>query len=423
MKKSRILIAAALLVFLVLSALKPADEGAPYDPYFAALNEELRANGPGRPVLVLDLDRLDHNLDILMSHIRPPKSYRVVTKSLPSVDLIRYIFAKTGTSRAMAFHQPFMNVLAKEVPEADILLGKPMPVRAVETFYDRLGGDADFDPSRQLQWLVDSHDRLVQYERLARERSLKMRINVEIDVGMHRGGLSRPEELGPILEAIREAPGRLELAGFMGYDAHVAHAPPLLSSQAKALDAVLKRYQAFVDFGRARVPALFAGGLTFNSAGSKTYQLYDHDTLVNDLAAGSGLVKPVDFDVPTLADHRPALFIATPVLKKTAGTRIPFIEFLSPLIAWWDPNRARTFFIYGGRWMAKTVSPAGLKLNTVYGLSSNQQILNGSDRIEAGVDDHVFLRPTQSEAVMLQFGDIVIIRAGRIVDHWPVFEP
>ncbi len=416
-----ILIVAGLLLPLLV-ILKPADEGAPYDPYFAALNQELRANGPGRPVLVLDLDRLDHNLDVLMSHIRSPKSYRVVTKSLPSVDLIRYIFAKTGTSRSMAFHQPFMNVLAIELPEADILLGKPMPVRAVETFYDRLGAGAAFDPARQLQWLVDSRDRLVQYEHLAKERGLKMRINVEIDVGMHRGGLSRPEELGPILEAIREAPGRLEFAGFMGYDAHVAHAPPLLSSQAKALDAVLERYQAFVDFGRARFPALFAGGLTFNGAGSKTYRLYDHDTLVNDLAAGSGLVKPVDFDVPTLADHRPALFIATPVLKREAGTRIPFIEFLSPLIAWWNPNRAQTFFIYGGRWMAETVSPAGLKLNTVYGLSSNQQILNGSDRIEAGVDDHVFLRPTQSEAVMLQFGDIVIVRAGRIVDHWPVFD-
>lgn len=416
-----ILIAAGLLLPL-LAILKPADEGAPYDPYFAALNEELKASGPGRPVLVLDLDRLDHNLDILMSHIRPPKAYRVVTKSLPSVDLIRYICDRTGTSRAMAFHQPFLNVLAKELPEADILLGKPMPVRAVETFYDRLGGDAAFDPSRQLQWLVDSHERLVQYESLAGERGLRMRINVEIDVGMHRGGLSRPEELGPILEAIRKASGRLEFVGFMGYDAHVAHAPSLLSSPAKALDNVLESYQTFIDFGRTRFPALFAGGLTFNGAGSKTYRLYDHETIVNDLAAGSGLVKPVDFDVPTLADHLPALFIATPVLKKSAGTRIPFIELLSPLITWWDPNRARTFFIYGGRWMAETVSPAGLKLNTVYGLSSNQQILNGSDRIEAGVDDHVFLRPTQSEAVMLQFGDIVIIREGKIVDRWPVFE-
>jgi len=420
-KKSWILIAAVLLVLLLLAVLKPADEGAPYDPYFAALNKELKAGGPGRPVLVLDLDRLDRNLDVLMKHIKPPKSYRVVTKSLPSVDLIRYIFAKTGTSKAMVFHQPFINELAKEVPEADLLLGKPMPVRAVATFYDRLGPDTAFDQSRQIQWLVDSHDRLVQYLGLARERGLKLRINVEIDVGMHRGGLAEPESLEPILRSIREDPEHLEFAGFMGYEAHVAHAPPLLSSLRRALEDVLERYQAFVDFGRERFPALFAGGLTFNGAGSKTYQLYGGDTLVNDLAVGSGLVKPIDFDVPMLADHRPAMFIATPILKKTTGTLIPFIEFLSPLITWWNPNRAHTFFIYGGRWMAKTVSPGGLKLNRIYGLSSNQQILNGSGRIEAGVDDYVFLRPTQSEAVMLQFGGLIVLRAGRIVGYWPTF--
>jgi D-serine deaminase-like pyridoxal phosphate-dependent protein len=37
------------------------------------------------------------------------------------------------------------------------------------------------------------------------------------------------------------------------------------------------------------------------------------------------------------------------------------------------------------------------------------------------VDDFVFLRPPQSEAVMLQFGDILVLRKGRVVDRWPVF--
>ena len=38
-----------------------------------------------------------------------------------------------------------------------------------------------------------------------------------------------------------------------------------------------------------------------------------------------------------------------------------------------------------------------------------------------GIDDYVFLRPTQSEAVMLQFGDLQVVRGGQIVDRWPVF--
>jgi D-serine deaminase-like pyridoxal phosphate-dependent protein len=36
-------------------------------------------------------------------------------------------------------------------------------------------------------------------------------------------------------------------------------------------------------------------------------------------------------------------------------------------------------------------------------------------------DDWVFLRPTQSEFVFLQFGDIAVIDQGQITERWPVF--
>jgi D-serine deaminase-like pyridoxal phosphate-dependent protein len=36
------------------------------------------------------------------------------------------------------------------------------------------------------------------------------------------------------------------------------------------------------------------------------------------------------------------------------------------------------------------------------------------------VDDFLFLRPVQSEAVLLQFGDLVAIRGERIEQRWPV---
>jgi D-serine deaminase-like pyridoxal phosphate-dependent protein len=88
----------------------------------------------------------------------------------------------------------------------------------------------------------------------------------------------------------------------------------------------------------------------------------------------------------------------------------------------WDPNRARTFFVYGGYWKARPVSPPGLAENPVFGRSSNQEMLNGARSVELEVDDYVFYRPTQSESVMLQFGDLALVRGGRIVDFWPVFE-
>ncbi|MGH8453320.1 MAG: DSD1 family PLP-dependent enzyme [Nevskiales bacterium] len=397
---------------------RPRDAGGRYDSYFQALNDELKRNGPMRPCLVLDLDRLDHNIGVLRQSIRAPKHYRVVAKSLPSPKLIGHIFGKAQTNRLMAFHQPFLNEEARMFPNADILLGKPLPVRSAQLFYEQHKGR--FDPSRQLQWLIDTPERLQQYLELARGLGTRLRINIEIDVGLHRGGVQDTGQLDALLVLLRDHPLQLEFAGFMGYDPHVVKLPRIAGTREELFASVLRRYKMFVDFTRLEYPQVWRAGLTLNGAGSPTYRLYENDTLVNDLSAGSGLVKPTDFDLDTLAGHVPALFIATPVLKVNDGLRLPELDGLSRIARWWNPNQRRGFFIYGGYWKAKPESPAGLQNSGLYGRSSNQELLTGSAGIDLKSDDHVFLRPTQSEGVMLEFGDLVITRGGRIVDHWPV---
>ena len=211
----------------------------------------------------------------------------------------------------------------------------------------------------------------------------------------------------------------------MGYEAHIAAVPVVFTDKRAAIrsafDDVLAIYRTFVNYAKEHYPALFQEELTFKSGGSTTYLLYRDQDLVNDVALGSALVKPMDFDTVLLEEHLPALFIATPVLKKIKGTTIPFIEGVSPLFGFWNPNKENTYFLYGGGWLAKPVAPAGLEDNTLYGFSTNQAFLNGSDRTDADVDDLVFFRPTQSERIMQEFGDLLILRNQRIVDTWPVF--
>lgn len=120
-------------------------------------------------------------------------------------------------------------------------------------------------------------------------------------------------------------------------------------------------------------------------------------------------------------DHVPAAYIATPVLKSTGAVSIPVLDGKSKLFSWWDANQRESFFIYGGNWMAEFESPQGLQSNGVYGRSSNQEMVNGSDAVGLAVEDQVFLRPTQTESVLLQFGDLLVIRDGKIVDTWPVY--
>ena len=42
--------------------------------------------------------------------------------------------------------------------------------------------------------------------------------------------------------------------------------------------------------------------------------------------------------------------------------------------------------------------------------------------VPLGVDDFLFLRPTQAEAVLLQFGDLAGVRGERIEHSWPVLQ-
>jgi D-serine deaminase-like pyridoxal phosphate-dependent protein len=86
-----------------------------------------------------------------------------------------------------------------------------------------------------------------------------------------------------------------------------------------------------------------------------------------------------------------------------------------------DPNTKRAFFIYGGNWLASPLSPPGLEFNSLFGRSSNQELLTGSDKVSLKADDYVFLRPFQSEALFLQFGDIALFDGEKITGFWPTF--
>ena len=421
MKRRHFVLGTGALLAAGAWLLRPSDRGSPYNDYFRTLNTELKAHGPMRPVMLIDLDRLDHNIDVVMQSVkRGGKHLRLVEKSLPSPGLLAYIAKRAGTQRLMSFHQPFLNHDAQVFPEADILLGKPLPVRSAELFYQAHKGA--FDPSRQLQWLLDTPERLQQYLRLAQGLSVRLRVNIELDVGLHRGGISDNAVLGQMLTLISAHPQHLEFAGFMGYDPFVGMGVPgILGSPQALFEQVMQRYTGYVDFARQYSAGLWRDGLTLNTAGSPSYRIHEQEQLSTEVSVGTALLKPTHYDLPSLSEHVPAAFIATPVLKSTGLVNIPALDGRSRVFSWWDPNQRGTYFIYGGNWMAEFESPQGLKSNDLYGRSSNQEMVNGSPAVGLRVEDQVFLRPTQSEFVLLQFGDLLGVRGGKIVEAWPVY--
>jgi D-serine deaminase-like pyridoxal phosphate-dependent protein len=372
-------------------------------------------------VLVLDRARMHRNAVRMRALFGPGQRLRLVEKSLPVPRMLDELMQLTGTRALMVFHEPQLLQTARAFPDTDLLLGKPLPVAAARHFYRQLGETA-FAPERQLQWLIDTPQRLHEYATLAQELDVVLRITIEIDVGLHRGGVEDAAGMEQMLRLLSEYPQRLHFAGLMGYDAHVGKLPALVESRARGFAKAVETYRGFQQQVSKALPEQSVHAC-WNGAGSPTIALHSGgDSPLNDVSAGSALLKPSDFDIDLLADFEPALFIATPVLKRLPGVRLPGPEWFSRLLVGGPRAARQSYFIYGGGWPARIASPPELRRPGVFGTSYNQAIYTGPAQPALAVDDLVFLRPHQSEGMLLQFGPIWVFEDGHIVDRWTPFE-
>lgn len=374
--------------------------------YFASLSEALKTAGIFQPCMLLDLDRLNGNIALVKARLDPSLAVRLVDKSLACLPLLSHIGKALGTDRFMTFHTPISEMVLKAFPDADLLYGKPMPVGAARAALVK--GGADWS---RVCWLIDTQERLAEYGALTDEIGTELRIAFEIDVGLHRGGFASPEALSKALSALA-AHKRLRCEGVMAYEAHAPHIPGLFGGPAKALAQASERVAAFV----ARLGP--DQRRILNIGGSKTALLH-HGGLANEVSIGSAFVLPGDFDTPGLDGFQPAAFIATPILK-VVEPMLPGPPAVTRLLQALGRFPHKGCYLYGGKWMAEPVFPEGMKTNGLLGLSSNQQFMGLPADSAARSGDYAFLRPTQSEAVLHQFGPIAVLSQGRIVDRWPV---
>ncbi len=311
------------------------------------------------------------------------------------------------TNRVMTFHPPVAKAVGKRWTDAELLYGKPMPAALARQLLAEKP-----ELATQIVWLIDTPERLAQYAEIAGVLGRQINFCFEVDVGLHRGGLSSPDALTLALAQLRQWP-LLRCHGIMAYEAHIGHIPGFLGGPEKARARSIALFQAFVArLGEDQRRIL-------NLGGSTTALTYDAEVGANEISIGSAFVKPTDFDVPSLAALQPAIFIAAPVLK-VVDVQLPGLDAKSGAAQSLGLLPKRGIYVYGGKWMARPEHPAGMRVNTTIGQSTNQQFFALPDDARISPDDFAFFRPTQSEFVLQQFGAIRVYAGGKIMDEWPV---
>jgi D-serine deaminase-like pyridoxal phosphate-dependent protein len=391
--------------------------GLPDDAYFMQLARDLDDAGFGTPQIVIDLDRLEFNADSISNEIGRDR-YRIVEKSLPSLDLLQAISTRTGSNRFLVLHLPLLPALLAAFPTADVLVGKVLPTNAIHQFFQSVGPADRASVVARVKFLVDSRWRLEELATLATDLGVTLQVGTEIDVGIHRSGVRHVADYAAVLAGFVANASRIRFAGILGYDGHVTAAPgpPGLESTAAraAFRSVIATYQSFVDVVQRDFAMLWRDDLVLNSGGTETYSLH-HVAPVNDVAAGGGMLRPGAYSSMFIPDLLPAIFLATPVLQRFDTVDIPFVS--GPSSSLLRDNAGIEMF--GGGWAAQYVWPASVQDVPIEAGPQNENLVPNQSlvmvpRTQAlGPGDWVWLYPHQADAIF-QFESILLVRGGRL---------
>jgi D-serine deaminase-like pyridoxal phosphate-dependent protein len=255
------------------------------------------------PVAVIDLDRLDANLNDLQSyvdahgielwpHTKTHKSPEIGRRQL-ELGAGGLTVAKTGEAQVF-----------QEAGAARILVHYP-PFGSDK--WERLADIAAADVD--LTVAVDSVAPAEGLARVLDRRGLRASLLVELDVGLHRTGQTSAGGALQVAQGLSRLPA-VEVAGISCYPGHLRPEDPTLPERLKAVDELLRETR----------DAFAAAGLRADriSGGSTPTRFFTHETCVNELRSGTyALLDRNDGE-----DDRCALWVEVTVISDAVPNQI-----------------------------------------------------------------------------------------------------
>jgi len=369
------------------------------------------------PFALLDLDLFWANGEDLLRRAQG-KPARVASKSLRCRALLERILERPGFAGLLTFTLPETLWLARHGIE-DLLLAYPTADRAA---LRELGA---LDVPRPPIVMIDSADHLDLIDAAAGRGRRPIRVCLDFDtslelaggrvrIGAKRSPLRTPEDVAALARDVVRRPG-FELAGIMGYEAHVAGLGDAPAN--RALGLAVRRMQRAASAQLAERRAAVVAAVRevadvplVNGGGTGSLETTAVEAAVTEVTVGSGFYGPTLFDAYSRFRPQPAAMYCLPVVRR------PSSRIATALGGGYPASGAA-----GRDRLPSPYLPAGLRLTSTEGAGEVQTPLAGRAARGLRVGDRVFLRHAKAGELCERFPSLHLVAGADIVEELPTY--
>jgi D-serine deaminase-like pyridoxal phosphate-dependent protein len=369
------------------------------------------------PFALLDLDLFWANGEDLLRRAQG-KPARVASKSLRCRALLERILERPGFAGLLTFTLPETLWLARH-GIGDLLLAYPTVDRAG---LRELGA---LEVPRPPIVMIDSTDHLDLIDAAAGRGRRPVRVCLDFDtslelaggrvrIGAKRSPLRTPGAVAALAREVVRRPG-FELAGVMGYEAHVAGLGDAPANRALGLAVRRMQRAASAQLAERRAAVVAAVRKVadvplVNGGGTGSLETTAAEAAVTEVTVGSGFYGPTLFDAYSRFRPQAAAMYCLPVVRR------PSPRIATALGGGYPASGAA-----GRDRLPSPYLPAGLRLTSTEGAGEVQTPLTGRAARGLRVGDRVFLRHAKAGELCERFPSLHVVAGGEIVDELPTY--
>ena len=236
-----------------------------------------------------------------------------------------------------------------------------------------------------------------------------------LKIGARRSPIRTPEQAAALAREIVRREG-FELAGIMGYEAHIAGVgdrplgkplmrPVIAAIKRRSVPELAERRAAVVEAVREVAPVELVNG-----GGTGSLETTTAEQVVTEATAGSGFYAPTLFDRYASFRPRPAAMFAMPVVQR--------------------PGRGVATVLGGGYHASGPAGadrlpephlPSGLRLDPLEGAGEVQTPVLGRAAEALRIGDRVYFRHAKAGELCERFETLHLVSGSSIVDEVPTY--